>query len=74
MVSIQAHGSTWRQIAEVYQQWDQDRYSLMSIEELAQRMPHVEPELIGETLADALMNDRARGVEEIGSFRLIPNH
>ncbi|MDB5729285.1 MAG: hypothetical protein JWQ00_2490 [Noviherbaspirillum sp.] len=74
MAMTQAHGTTWRQITEVYQQWDQDRYNLMSIDELADRMPHVEPEMIGETLAEALMNERARGVEESGSFRLIPNH
>jgi hypothetical protein len=74
MAMTQAHGTTWRQITEVYQQWDQDRYDLMSIDELAERMPHVKPEMIGETLAEALMNERARGVEESGSFSLIPNH
>jgi hypothetical protein len=64
----------WKKISDVYQQWDQDRSNLMAIDELSERLPEIDPELITRTLAEAAEAGRVDTSEEGGAFRLVPNH
>ena len=74
MPMTEVHGKVWNKIIHVYQEWDQDRSKLMKIDALPEKLPNVERELIGETLAEALLDGRLDAYEEIGSFRPIPNY
>lgn len=53
MPMTEAHAAIWKQIAQVYRQWDPDEDSLMPVSELAAQLPAVAPEMIGDTLAQA---------------------
>jgi len=44
-------GRVWKKISDVYQQWDQDRSNLMAIDDLSERLPDIDHELIVRTLA-----------------------
>jgi hypothetical protein len=66
-----AQGAIWKQIAQVYLQWDPTRNKLMPVRELAENLPAVAPDLIGDTLAQAAAEDMAEvaHVGEDPSFR-----
>jgi hypothetical protein len=70
----EAQGRIWKKITHAYQAWDQDRSNLMEIDALPDHLPDVEREAIGQTLAEALADERMVAYEDSGSFRLIPNH
>ena len=74
MPMTRVHDKVWNKITQVYQEWDQDRSDLMEIDALPGKLPDVERELIGETLAEALLDGRLDACEETGLFRPIPNH
>jgi hypothetical protein len=69
----QHNRAVWTKITNAYQQWDQDRSSLMSIDELYERLPDVDRELIGETLAAARSEGKV-DAPDTNTFRPIPNH
>jgi hypothetical protein len=58
-------GAIWKQISHVYYQWDPSRTGRMPVRELAERLPAVAPDLIGETLAQAAA-DRIADVGHVG--------
>lgn len=70
----ESQGRVWKQITDTYQQWDQDRNHPMHIDDLASKMPQVPPEIIGETLAEALADGRVIAHEDQGHFIPVPNH
>lgn len=67
-------GRVWNRITNAYQLWDEGRSEMMAIDDLADKLPDVEREVIGETLAAALIDGRLTAFEESGMFRPIPNH
>ncbi|OWW21651.1 hypothetical protein [Noviherbaspirillum denitrificans] len=64
----------WKKISDTYQQWDQDRSGLMAIDDLSERLPDIDYELLLRTLEQAAQDGRVDAPEEGGAFRLIPNH
>lgn len=69
--SGQAH--VWKKIADTYQQWDQDRFELMALDDLSERLPEFEPELIEQALDEARDAGRVATSGD-GRFRLVPNN
>ncbi|HYD60826.1 MAG TPA: hypothetical protein VEC35_10750 [Noviherbaspirillum sp.] len=67
-------GLVWKKISDVYQQWDQDRSGLMAVDDLSERLPEIDREVIAQTLAEAAADGRVDAAEEGTAFRLIPNH
>jgi hypothetical protein len=67
-------GQVWKKISDVYQQWDQDRSNLMAVDDLSERLPEIDPDVIVQTLAEAAAEGRVDASEEGDAFRLIPNH
>ena len=67
-------GQVWKKISDVYQQWDQDRSGLMAFDDLSERLPEIDREVIAQTLAEAAADGRVDASEEGNVFRLIPNH
>jgi hypothetical protein len=63
MTMTSTQGAVWKQIAQIYDQWDPDWNGRMPVRELQARLPAVPPELIGETLAQAASDHLA----EVGS-------
>lgn len=68
-----AHGQVWKKIADTYQQWDQDRFELMALDDLSQRLPELEPYLIEQALDEARNAGRVATSGD-GRFRLVPNN
>ena len=66
-------GQVWKKISDVYQQWDQDRSNLMAIDDLSERLPDIDHEVIVRTLAEAAEAGRVDTSDD-GTFRLVPNH
>ncbi|WP_019142772.1 hypothetical protein [Noviherbaspirillum massiliense] len=64
MTMTSSQGAIWKQIAQVYDQWDPERHRLMPVKELSDKLPTVPPEMIGETLAQAASDQLA----ELGSI------
>ena len=67
-------GQVWKKISDAYQQWDQDRSNLMAIDDLSERLPEIDHEILVRTLQEAAQDGRVDTPEEGGSFRLVPNH
>ena len=67
-------GQVWKKISDVYQQWDQDRSMLMAIDDLSERLPEIDHEVLVRTLEEAAQEGRVDTSEEGGAFRLVPNH
>ena len=67
-------GQVWKKISDTYQQWDQDRSMLMGIDDLSERLPEIDQELLLRTLEEAAQDGRVDAPEEGRSFRLVPNH
>jgi len=68
MAMTAMQGEVWKQITQTYLQWDPERDELMPVAELGEMLPAVEPELIGETLAQAASDQLAElGVDEDGA-------
>ena len=67
-------GQVWKKISDVYQQWDQDRSNLMAIDDLSERLPDIDHEIIVRTLEEAAQEGRVDTSDEGGAFRLVPNH
>lgn len=67
-------GQVWKKISDVYQQWDQDRSNLMAIDDLSERLPEIDHEVIVRTLEEAAQDGRVDTSDEGASFRLVPNH
>ena len=65
MTMTTSQGAIWKQIAQIYDQWDPDWENLMPVKELQTRLPMVAPEIIGDTLAQAA-SDRLAEVGSIG--------
>ena len=72
-MQISAQGQVWKKIADVYQQWDQDRFELMALDDLSRRLPEFEPQLIEQALHEAREAGRVATSGD-GRFRLVPNH
>jgi hypothetical protein len=66
-------GQVWKKISDVYQQWDQDRSNLMAIDDLSERLPEIDHEVIVRTLEEAAEEGRVDTTDD-GTFRLVPNH
>ena len=43
--------AVWKQISHIYAQWDPTRTGLMPVRDLAESLPTVAPDMIGDTLA-----------------------
>jgi len=67
-------GNVWKKITDTYQQWDQDRSMLMGIDDLSERLPDIDPDIIEQTLAEARAQGKVAASEEGRAFRVIPNH
>ena len=67
-------GQVWKKISDVYQQWDQDRSMLMAIDDLSERLPEIDHEVLVRTLEEAAQEGRVDTSEEGSAFRLVPNH
>ncbi|HYD95002.1 MAG TPA: hypothetical protein VEC01_06725 [Noviherbaspirillum sp.] len=67
-------GLVWKKIADAYQQWDRDRSELMALDELADQLPDIDPDVIASTLAEAKAQGRVDDAGEGKAFRLVPNH
>lgn len=67
-------GQVWKKISDTYQQWDQDRSALMAIDDLSERLPDIDPDLLVRTLEEAAREGRADTSDEGDAFRLVPNH
>lgn len=70
----QDQGQVWKKISDVYQQWDQDRSALMAVDDLSERLPGIDPDVIAQALAEAAAEGRVDASESGDAFRLIPNH
>lgn len=68
-----AQGQVWKKIADAYQQWDQDRFEMMALDDLSERLPELEPEMIEQALHEARSQGRVATGDD-GRFRLVPNH
>lgn len=64
----------WKKISDVYQQWDQDRSALMAVDDLSERLPEIDHDVLVRTLEEAAREGRADTSDEGDSFRLVPNH
>ena len=64
----------WKKISDVYQQWDQDRSNLMAIEDLSERLPDIDHDILVRTLEEAAQEGRVDTSDEGSAFRLVPNH
>ncbi|HZW20989.1 hypothetical protein [Noviherbaspirillum sp.] len=67
-------GQVWKKISDAYQQWDQDRSNLMAIEDLSERLPDIDQDVLVRTLEEAAQDGRVDTADEGASFRLVPNH
>jgi len=67
-------GQVWKKISDAYQQWDQDRSMLMAIEDLSERLPDIDQEILVRTLEEAAQDGRVDTADEGTAFRLVPNH
>lgn len=56
MTMTTSQGALWKQITQLYYQWDPDGSSLMPVTELNDKLPAVPPEMIAETLVYAKEN------------------
>lgn len=68
MTMTTSQAAIWKQITDVYEQWDQEHHAFMPVSALSERLPMVAPELIGETLAQAQQEQQA----ELGSIEEQP--
>lgn len=66
-------GQVWKKIADTYQQWDQDRFAPMALDDLSERLPDLPPQLIEQALNEACGAGRVATLGD-GRFRLVPNH
>lgn len=57
--------AVWKQISHVYAQWDPSRSGLMPVRDLAESLPTVAPDMIGDTLAQAAA-ERVAEVAHVG--------
>lgn len=69
----QPQGRIWKQITDVYQQWDQDRSNPMRTSDLYARLPAVPPETIAEILAEARADGRLASLDGDDAFLPVPN-
>jgi hypothetical protein len=71
MTMTTAQGTLWKQITQIYFQWDPDGNALMSVNELSDMLPAVPGDLIQETLANAKEDELAEFSPESdgGGFR-----
>ncbi|GAB3538080.1 hypothetical protein GCM10027343_02890 [Noviherbaspirillum agri] len=53
MALTEMQGVVWKQISQAYDQWDPEWNRLMPVSELAELLPTVAPDMIGETLGQA---------------------
>jgi hypothetical protein len=53
MAFTEMQGVVWKQIVQMYSQWDPTSSRLMPVSELAQMLPAVAPDMIGDTLGQA---------------------
>lgn len=67
------HGQVWKKIADTYQQWDRDRFELMGMNDLSERLPELEPQVIEQVLGEARDAGRVATSGD-GRFRLVPNN
>ncbi|HEX7649872.1 MAG TPA: hypothetical protein VF450_20925 [Noviherbaspirillum sp.] len=69
----QSQGRIWKQITDVYQQWDRDRNIPMQTSDLYERLPAVPPGTIEEILAAAQADGRLASLDGNDAFLPIPN-
>ncbi|HZW21562.1 hypothetical protein [Noviherbaspirillum sp.] len=65
MALTEMQGVVWKQIAHAYDQWDPEWNRLMPVSELAELLPAVAPEMIGDTLGQAAA-DHIAEVGQVG--------
>ncbi len=68
-----SQAAIWRQITQVYEQWDHGENGLMPLSELNDKLPAVAPELVKDAVVQAANNREAEldGTGEQGSFKPI---
>lgn len=54
-----SQAAIWKQITQVYEQWDQGENGLMPLSELNEKLPAVAPELVKDAVTQAANNREA---------------
>jgi hypothetical protein len=66
-----SQAAIWKQITQVYEQWDQGQNALMPLSELNEKLPAVAPELVKDAVVQAANNQEAEfaSAEDEGAFK-----